>query len=171
MSSLGEDLFVPASDKTMSYAHLSRIGLEPQVHAFSVLLTFSMFAFLIITQMTGKPICSFGDKAKASMEYQLIGQPAEEHTIQAVKGYIGREISRWKTFMSIVREFITLKRRDSKLFERLKAKSESFAFGSHAKTAKELYKSIDDNVVVWMEMFKGYTHVFKTYESAVPVAF
>ena len=166
MSTLGLDLLAPASDKAMAYAHLSRIGLEPQVHAFSVLLTFSSFVFLNITQMAAKAICSNGDKAKASMEYQLIGQPVEEHTIQAVKDYIGREISRWKTFMSIVREFFILKRRDSILFERLKAKSESFAFKRHAKTAKELYKSIDDNVVFWMEMFKCY--LFKLYESAVP---
>ena len=154
MSTLGLDLLVPAADKAMAYANLSRIGLEPQVHAFSGLLTFSSFVFLNITQMVAKATCSNGDKAKASMEYQLIGQAVEEHTTQALKDFIGRIYSRWKTFMSIICDVTTLKRRDSKLFERLKAKSESLAFERHAKTTKELYKSIDDNVVFWMEMFK-----------------
>ena len=168
VSTLTGDLFVNGLDKSCNYLTCSRIGLPQPVHALCSVATYSGFVFLNLTHFTTRPITCFGDGAKVDFELNLVGQPVEEHSLQTIKNYIGRPITIGQRIMANIRQFFTLKRRDSKLFEHLRRQLESFEVGRDAYDSKSLYQSIDDSRIFSFKMGRAY--LFKANESVAPAS-
>ena len=168
VSTLTGDLFIRAVDRGINYADCSRIGLKHPAHALSSTFDYSGLFFLNMTHLSTRSITGFGDSAKDDMELHIVGQPVEEHSLQTVKDFIGRKISIWQRIITNIRVFITLKRSDSKLFEDLKDRLDSFEIGSHAHTARALYECIDENLMFYFEMWRAY--IFKASESSASAA-
>ena len=168
VSTLTGDLFLRAVDRTINYADCSRIGLKHPVHALSSMLSSSGFMFLNMTHLGARSIVGFGDSAKDDMEFHIVGQPVAEHSLQTLKDFIGQKISIWQKIMTNIRIFIALKRKDSKLFDDLQNELNSFGIGRNVHTPKALYECIDENMMIYFEMWRAY--LFKASESSASAA-
>ena len=165
VSTLTGDLFTRASNRGAMYNILSRLGLKHPVHPLHMIFTESGLAFFNITPCVCNGINGpGGEKAKSAVEIPTIGHSVPEHDINDVKDFIGRSFSFRQLLMRMYREFVTLKKHDSKLFETLKEKADRFNVVKDAKTAEELYTNIDENLWMYFEMWKAY--VFKAGDSA-----
>ena len=163
---LNNDFFIRGIDIACNYYNYSRIGVSHPVHAISSVPFYCGFGFINMTHFCTRPITCFGDGAKTDFEVSVIGQEVKEHTLQTVKDFIGRKITAWQRMLSIIREFITLKRRDSILFEQLKKKLETFEVGNDVDDSHSLYRCIDDGLAFYYNMCRAY--LFKAMESVVP---
>ena len=168
VSTLTGDLFLRAVDRAINYADCSRIGLKHPVHALSSTLSYSGLMFLNMTHLATRSIVGFGDSAKDDMEFHIVGQPVAEHSVQTLKDFIGKKISIWQRLMTNIRIFITLKRKDSKLFDDLQKELNSLDIGTGVQTPKALYECIDENMMFYFEMWRAY--IFKASESSASAA-
>ena len=166
VSTLTGDLFISAADRAVNYNGDSRLGIKQPVHALRTILTMSGLSFFNVTSCANANVNGLGgDKAKFDTEIHLVGQSVEEHDIKAVHDFFGRKPTFWQKTKRVCREFITLRNRDSKLFENLKDRSETFSIDVNAETAAILYGRISENLMFYYEMWRGY--IFKASESSI----
>ena len=153
------DIFVYGVGRAgVCYVH-RRLGIQPPVHALVGALTFSGHSFLNITYWALKDISGFGgDKAKANIEVSVFGQPVNEHTVDDIKDFYGRRISYQSKLRQTFREYL-LDKSDLKLYETLVDTIEATSFCKHTETAQMLFEWIDENIILYFEMWKFY--VFK----------
>ena len=164
VSTLTGDLFISAVDRACNYAFDSRLGIKQPIHALTFCLTMTGLGFLNITSGATNSIYGIGgDESKCDFEIYFCGQSVEKHDINVIKEFFGREYSLWQRTMKLFREYILLKNRDSKLFDNLKAKSETFVIAENVETAAVLYERINDNLFFYYEMWRAY--IFKATES------
>ena len=164
VSTLTGDLFICAVNRAIMYNTMSRLGLQHPVHPLNVIFTQSGLSFFNLTQCACGGINGIGgEKAKSGVEIHVIGHAVEGHDIDAIKDFVGRSFSFRQKCMRLVREFITLKKHDSKMFESLKEKTDSFEIDTNTKTAMELYACIDEGLLFYYEMWRAY--IFKAGES------
>ena len=164
VSTLTGDLFIRATNRAIMYSTMSRMGLKHPVHPLNVIFTQSGLSFFNLTQCTTGAVSGIGgEKAKSGVEIHVIGHPVDGHDIEAIKDFVGRSFSFRHKLLRVIREFITLRKHDSNLFERLKEKTNAFDIGRDATTTEELYNCIDDNLMFFFEMWLAY--IFKAGES------
>ena len=160
------DLFIRGVDIACNYSSCSRIGVSHPVHAISSVAFYCGFGFLNLTHFCIRSTTCFGDGAKTDTEVSFIGQEVKEHTLQTVKDFIGRNFTSRQRIMTFIRVFVTLKRRDSILFEQLKKKLETLEVGKGVDDSQSLYRCIDNNLIFYFNMWLAY--IFKASESVVP---
>ena len=164
VSTLTGDLFIRAVNRAIVYSTMSRLGLQLPVHPLNVTFTQSGLSFFNLTQCACGGINGIGgEKAKSGVEMHVIGHPVEGHDIDAIKDFVGRPFSCMEKILRLIREFITLKKHDTKMFESLREKTHSFDIGRNTNTAVELYKCIDESLLFYFEMWLAY--IFKAGES------
>ena len=157
VTTLTGDLFTSAADKAGTYHVASRLGIQFPIHALSSVLSFSGLLFVTLTGWTVKDICGImGDKGKPNTEVGVIGQPVQEHTVNDVKEFYGRKISLWTKISKLTREFLVLNRRDSNLYDRLINTTETLCVGSDCESSQKLYECIDENIILYFDMWKAY---------------
>ena len=160
MSTLTGDLFISAVDKGCTYNVCSRLGLENPVHSLTSVFNVTGLPFLAMTCWALHDINRIaGEKAKPNVEIGVFGQPIDEHTIEDIKEYYGRNISLWTRLQRFIHGHFVLDRRDSNLYSSLINTIETMSIGKESETPQDLYKCIDENMYLYFEMWKEY--IFK----------
>ena len=95
-------------------------------------------------------------KAKAIAEIGIFGQAIDEHTIEDIKDYYGRNISLWTRLQRLILGHFVLDRRDSHVYSSLINTIETLSIGRELETPQDLYKCIDENLYLSFEMWKEY---------------
>ena len=166
VSTLTGDLFISATDRAVNYSGDSRLGMKEPIHPLRTCFTQSGLSFFNTTSCGVGTINGIGgDNAKSNLEIHILGQCVEDHDVNAIKDFCGRKYSSWQKALRLFREHILLNNRDSKLFEDLKHRSETFAVGENDESAEALYERINENLMFYYEMWRAY--IFKASESGI----
>ena len=159
MSTLTGDLFTSALSKAGSYYICSRLGLETPVHSLTNAINITGLPFLTMTCWALDDINRIaGEKAKPNVEIGVFGQAIEEHTIEDIKEYYGRNISTWTRLQRLIRGHFVSDRRDSGLSNLLISKIETMSIVRESETSQDLYECIDENMYLYFEMWKVYIY-------------
>ena len=165
VSTLTNDLFVGAIERSLQNHSLKRIGINYSVHATAAAYTFSGIPLLNMTPSAVATMNSIGgEKSKTNVEIFVVGQTVKEHTLEMIRQYYGRSMPIIKRIYYICRQLFYSDRKSSKKFESFKLMADTFSVDGNSKTAKELYDSINDKRVLYYDMWLAY--IFKAAESA-----
>ena len=97
-----------------------------------------------------------GENMKSNSEVAIVGEPVNEHTIENVKEFYGRSITYWDKLCNALLNILFLKRRDSKLYSNIVNETETLSFETCTDTALNLYNWIDDNTIMYHNMWLAY---------------
>ena len=166
VSTLTSDLFARACDRALKFAVSDFLGLTGPVHAATTAFLFSGLPLLSMTPLTASMINNYigGEKSKSDFEMYIFGQSVKEHTIDTIKKHYGRKSSHWLKAKKMFSTFVLRNRKGLSLFDKMQEKSDTFQIGENARTAMELYESIDEKLIEYYEMWRVY--LIKSGESS-----
>ena len=156
MSTLTGDLYIRATNRAILNNVNSRLGIQLPVHTAVSTINHTGQVLLNLTPWCVKLISGLlGEAAKTFAEVNATGESVDEHTIEAIKDFYGRNISIKNKVKQVILEFL-LSKSDLSLYKRLSNEIENTSFVKHTDTPMELYKWIDEHLVIYFDMWSSY---------------
>ena len=158
MTPLTGDLFMRAASRAVLYNIASRLRVKPTVHGLVQTKSICGHPLINMDGWVLRDIASLGggENMKSNSEVAIVGEPVNEHTIENVKEFYGRSITYWDKLCNALLNILFLKRRDSKLYSNIVNETETLSFETCTDTALNLYNWIDDNTIIYHNMWLAY---------------
>ena len=166
VSTLTNDLFIGAIERSLKVHSLTRIGIKGPVHASTAAYTFSGVPLLNMTPSAVATMNSVGgEKSKTNVEIFVVGQTVKDHTLEMIRQYYGRSMPVMERIYYICIQLFNRDRKSSKQFDSFRSMAATFIIDENAETAKELYESIDEKLFLYYDMWLAY--IYKAGQSAM----
>ena len=157
-TTLSADVAISATDRSIKSNMYSRLGLHPPIHIPKFILSCAGMALFNATSFvaSGMNILA-GENVKTISEINILGMPVNDHTVESIREYYGRNTTLTKRLKNVVSDHFVVGREGNLLYERLKQEVEIYKIGEDATAAETLYEAIDKNLNFYYEMWRATT--------------